>query len=106
MRKASRGVEAGPFVSAVGFGETAQLVLRMLAAAGAAGVHDIEEKEKIELAIFEQHVVGAADGVTAVDENKLLDFSFHAGFEQRFAKAADVWMSDLVGKLEVIRHVV
>ena len=66
----------------------------------------VHQKEEIQLSMGQQHIICAADGVTAVDQNQLLHPALHTGLDHRFSKAAQIRVAYFVTPFKVFRHMI
>ena len=95
-----RPVKLGAFVGPVGLGQGQQLVPGVFHGAVLPLVEDVQS------ALVLENVVGAADGVAAVDQHQFLHLAAHGRLDHRLAKAAQVGVGHLVGQVEVLRGLI
>ena len=101
-----RPVELGALVGPVGLRQGQELVPGVLDGTSLLAVEDVQQVEKVQVAEFLEDVVGAADGVAAVDQHQFLHLPGQGRLDHRLAEAAQVGVGHLVGQVEVLRGLV
>ncbi len=101
-----RPVELVPGRPHVGLRQGQELVPGVLDGTSLLAVEDVQQVEKVQVAEFLEDVVGAADGVAAVDQHQFLHLPGQGRLDHRLAEAAQVGVGHLVGQVEVLRGLV